>query len=76
MEAGAASGACEDSTVTVIDRLYWRRYERQYDIPRVAATLSDFRRRDPEEARRLLATRLRDQLRALRGTPRRAAGVA
>ena len=49
--------------MTVLDRLYWRRYERQYDVPRVAATLEDFRRRSPGDARRLLAARLRDQLR-------------
>ena len=31
--------------MSVLDRLYWRRYERQYDVPGVAGTLDDFRRR-------------------------------
>jgi phenylacetate-CoA ligase len=55
--------------VTVLDRLYWQRYERQYDVPRVAATLADFRRRDPDDARRFLAARLRDQLRIFAARP-------
>jgi phenylacetate-CoA ligase len=55
--------------VTVLDRLYWRRYERQYDVPAVAATLDDFRRRSPADARRLLAARLREQLRHFAARP-------
>jgi hypothetical protein len=55
--------------VSVLDRLYWRRYERQYGVPRVAATLDDFRRRSPGDARRLLAARLRDQLRYFAARP-------
>ncbi|MEO5823097.1 MAG: hypothetical protein ABIT71_21545 [Vicinamibacteraceae bacterium] len=53
----------------LLDRLYWKRYERQYDVPRVAATLDDFRRRSPDDARRLLAIRLRDQLRLFAARP-------
>ena len=49
--------------MTVLDRLYWRRYERQYDVATVARTMDDFDRRPPDDARRLLAARLRDQLR-------------
>jgi phenylacetate-CoA ligase len=49
--------------VKVVDRLYWRRYERQYDVAAVAGTMDEFRRRAPGDARRLLAARLRDQLR-------------
>jgi phenylacetate-CoA ligase len=49
--------------VNVLDRLYWRRYERQCDIPGVARTIDDFRRRAPDDGRRLLAARLREQLR-------------
>src|SRR4030095_5673539 len=50
-------------------RLYWRRYERQYDVARVADTLDDFRRRTPQDARRLIALRLRDQLRRVAARP-------
>ena len=49
--------------MNVLDRLYWQRYERQYDVASVARTMDDFDRRPPDEARRLLAMRLRDQLR-------------
>ena len=49
--------------MSVLDRLYWRRYERQYDVASVARTMDDFRRRPPDDARRMLAVRLRDQLR-------------
>jgi phenylacetate-CoA ligase len=55
--------------VTLLDRLYWRRYERQYDVPTVAATLDDFHRRDADGQRRVLATRLRDQLRVFAARP-------
>ena len=55
--------------MTVLDRLYWRRYERQYGIASVAGTLDDFRRRTPDDARRLLATRLREQLRHFAARP-------
>ena len=55
--------------MNVLDRLYWRRYERQYDVAGVAATLDDFRRRTPGDARRLLAARLRDQLRRFAARP-------
>jgi phenylacetate-CoA ligase len=55
--------------VSVIDRLYWRRYERQYGVAGVARTMDDFRRRRPDDARRLLATRLRDQVRYFAARP-------
>ena len=55
--------------MSVLDRLYWRRYERQYDVAGVAGTIDDFRRRTPGDARRLLATRLRDQLRRFAARP-------
>lgn len=49
--------------MSVLDRLYWRRYEQQYDVAGVTRTMDDFRRRPPDDARRLIAVRLRDQLR-------------
>ena len=55
--------------MSILDRLYWQRYERQYDVARVAGTIDDFRRRPPDEARRLLAARLRDQLRRFAARP-------
>ena len=55
--------------MSVLDRLYWRRYERQYDVPAVAGTIDDFSRRSPDERRRRLAARLRDQLRHFAARP-------
>jgi phenylacetate-CoA ligase len=50
-------------TVQILDRWYWRRHERQYDVAGVAATLADFAGRTPDAARLAIAARLRDQLR-------------
>jgi phenylacetate-CoA ligase len=50
--------------VGVRDRLYWSRFERQYDVARVRRTLDAFARSSPEAARAHLAIRLRDTLRA------------
>ncbi len=55
--------------MSVLERLYWRRYERQHDVAAVAGTIEDFRRRTPGDARRLLATRLRDQVRHFAARP-------
>lgn len=49
------------------DRLYWSRYERQYDVPLVRRTLDAFARSSPDAAREQLAIRLRDTLRAFAG---------
>jgi phenylacetate-CoA ligase len=49
--------------VSLRDRLYWRRYRRQYDVDGVEGTLTAFERSTPEEARRALAGRLREQVR-------------
>jgi phenylacetate-CoA ligase len=55
--------------VSVLDRFYWQRYEQQYEVPQVAGTLADFRRRNPDDARRQLASRLRDALRYFAARP-------
>src|SRR4029450_12737288 len=52
-----------------LDRLYWRRYERQYDVASGAGTLDDFRRRTPDDARRLLGPRLREPRRHFAARP-------
>jgi phenylacetate-coenzyme A ligase PaaK-like adenylate-forming protein len=46
-----------------VDRLYWQRYRRQYDVDGLEQTIAAFRRDTPDEARRALAGRLRDQIR-------------
>jgi phenylacetate-CoA ligase len=55
--------------VQILDRLYWRRHERQYDVASVAATLAEFHGATPDGRRRLLAARLRDALRHFAGRP-------
>jgi phenylacetate-CoA ligase len=53
--------------VGVRDRLYWSRYERQYEVRRVRRVLEEFASSSPEAAREHLALRLRDTLRAFAG---------
>jgi phenylacetate-CoA ligase len=56
-------------TVPILDRLYWRRHERQYDVAGVAATMAAFAGLTPDEARLAIAARLREQLRHFAARP-------
>ena len=53
----------------ILDRLYWARHERQYDVAGVAGTLAAFRAATPDARRHLLAERLRDSLRHFAARP-------
>ena len=49
--------------MTIADRLYWQRHRRQYDVDRIEDDIRAIRAGTPAEARRMLAGRLRDQVR-------------
>jgi len=55
--------------VSLLDRLYWARYRRQYDVDRVARERDAFEAAAPADRRRAMAGRLQAQLRRFAARP-------